>query len=57
MSYIYIYTHTHTHIELNNFAVHLKLTQHCKSTILQLKKIKINLKKKVVCETKVDLHL
>ena len=25
------YTHTHTHIKLNHFAVHLKLTQHCKS--------------------------
>ena len=25
---------------LNHFSVHLKLTQHCKSTILQLKKIK-----------------
>ena len=23
---------------MNHFAVHLKLTQHCKSTILQLKK-------------------
>ena len=28
--YIYIY--------LNHFAVHLKLTQYCKSTIFQLKK-------------------
>ena len=36
--YIYIYTHTHTYMKLNHFAVHLKLTQHCKSTILQLKK-------------------
>ena len=41
--YIYIHTHTHTHIyiyiyELNHLAVYLKLTQHCKSTILQLKK-------------------
>ena len=25
---------------MNHFAVHLKLTQHCKSTILQLKKRK-----------------
>ena len=25
------------YVELNHFAVHLKLTQHCKSTILQLK--------------------
>ena len=29
--YIYIY------IELNHYAVHLKLTLYCKSTILQLK--------------------
>ena len=43
--YIYIYTHTytHTHIyifiyKLNHFAVHLKLTQHCESSILQFKK-------------------
>ena len=31
---IYIY------INLNHFAVHLELTQHCKSTIIQLKKKK-----------------
>ena len=30
----------HIH-KLNHFAVHLKLTQHCKSTILQFKK-KVN---------------
>ena len=36
--YIYIY------IKLNHFAVYLKLTQHCKSTILQYK-IKINKKR------------
>ena len=30
----YIYTY----ISLNHFAVHQKLTQHCKSTILQFKK-------------------
>ena len=40
--YIYIYTHTYTHTHtlysvysVNHFAVYLKLTQHCKSTILQ----------------------
>ena len=27
-----------TCIKLNNFAIHLKLTQHCRSTILQFKK-------------------
>ena len=32
----YIHTHTHTHC-LNTSAVHLKLTQHCKWTIFQLK--------------------
>ena len=31
--YIYIYAY------VNHFAVHQKLKQHCKSTILQLKKI------------------
>ena len=29
--WIYVY------VQLNHFAVHLKLTQHCKSTILQYK--------------------
>ena len=29
---------THTCIKLNHFSVHLKLTQHCKSTTLQKKK-------------------
>ena len=29
--------------ELNHFAIHLKLTQHCKSTILQSKKEKRNI--------------
>ena len=32
--YIYIYIY----IFMNHFAVHLKLAQHCKSTILQFKK-------------------
>ena len=36
--YIYIY------VQLNPFAVHQKLTQHCNSTILHLKK-KNNIKK------------
>ena len=40
---IYIHTHSHIHtlcvyVYLNRFANNLKLTQHCKSTILQLKK-------------------
>ena len=30
-----VYTHTHTYIYMNNFSIHQKLTQHCKSTILQ----------------------
>ena len=37
--YIYIYTHIiHKNVKLNCFAAYLKLIQHCKSTILQLKK-------------------
>ena len=32
---IYVY------VELNHFAVYQKLTQHCKSTIFQLKKLQI----------------
>ena len=31
--WIYVY------VELNHFAIHLKLTQYCKSTILQYKKV------------------
>ena len=27
------------YVELNHFAIHLKLTQYCKSTILQYKKV------------------
>ena len=34
----------HVYVQLNHLAVYLKLTQHCKSTILQYK-IKIMLKK------------
>ena len=37
--YTYIYIYIYIYIKLNHFAVHLKLTQHCKSTILQYKKI------------------
>ena len=33
-----IYRYIHIYVYLNHFAVHLKLTQHCKSTILQFKK-------------------
>ena len=33
--YIYVWL---IYVYMNHFAVHLKLTQHCKSTILQLKK-------------------
>ena len=40
---IYIHIHIHIYIYMyikkpNHFVVHLKLTQYCKSTILQLKK-------------------
>ena len=30
-----IYIHTHLYVKLNHCAVHLKLVQYCKSTILQ----------------------
>ena len=33
---------------LSHFAVHLKLTQHCKLTILQFKKLKKKKKKKTL---------
>ena len=29
------------YVQLNHFAVHMKLTQHCKPAILQLKKLKL----------------
>lgn len=41
--YIYIYKYISIYI-LNHFAVHLKLIQHCKSTLVKYK-IKIKLKK------------
>ena len=33
------YTHTHIYLNLNHFAVYLKLTQHCKQAILQFRNI------------------
>ena len=33
----YIYIYIYIYIKLNRFAVYLKLTQHCKSIICQLK--------------------
>ena len=38
MCYVYIYMFIYTHTYLNHCAVHRKLEQYCKSTILQLKK-------------------
>ena len=35
--YIYIYIYIYVCVCVNHFAVHLKLTQHCKSTIVQYK--------------------
>ena len=32
----------HIYVQLNHSAVHLKLIQHCKSTIFQLKKLNCN---------------
>ena len=37
----YRYRQRHIQKELNHFAVHLKLTQHCKSTIFSKKKLHI----------------
>ena len=37
ISHTHTHTHTHTHIKLKHFAVHLKLTHYCKSTICQFK--------------------
>ena len=34
--YKIVNTHTHTH-KRNHFAIHQKVTQHCKSTIFQLR--------------------
>ena len=34
--YIYVYSYVYIKIYLSHFAVHLKLTQHCKSTIVVL---------------------
>ena len=46
--YMCIYmVYTHTHIYINHFAVYLKLTQHCKSTILQY----IFLKKEITLDS------
>ena len=38
----------YAYVQLNHFSIHLKLTQHCKSTVLQYKiKIKLILKNHV----------
>ena len=57
---MYIYIHTHTHTQLNHFVIQQKLTQHCKSTILEFKKkihpsevkIKENFQRRVIPGTK-----
>ena len=36
---IYIHVYIYIYIYLIHFTIHLKLTQHCKSAILQIKKI------------------
>ena len=40
-------------VYLNHFAVEQKLTQHCKSTILQQKEILIK-KKEIMCNKNID---
>ena len=47
---IYIYIHTS-----ESLALHQKLIQHCKSTILQFKKKVFNLKKKNSANSKTDI--
>ena len=44
----YMHIHTHIDIYLNCFAVHQKLTQHCKLTVLQCKKNKKKNVKEVI---------
>ena len=34
---VYVYIYIYIYIRLNHFTVHLELTQHCKSTMLQYK--------------------
>ena len=56
---IYIHIHIHIYIYMyikkpNHFAVHLKLTQYCKSTILRLKKVK---KERKSTDQKLSLYL
>ena len=46
--YIHIYIYIYIYIWLNHYAVHLKLIQYCKSTILQFKKLKERENRKVV---------
>ena len=38
---------TYVYVELNHFAIHVKLTQHCKSPILQYKHLYSNIKYKL----------
>ena len=43
--------------DLNHFAVHLKLTQYCKSTILQLKKKEFAFRIKLTGIKEIIIHL
>ena len=45
--YMHIDIYTHIHIRVGHFAIQQKLTEHCKSTIMEKIKI-IKLKKKTV---------
>ena len=37
--YIYVYVYMCIYMYMNHFAVHHKLTQYCKSTVLQFEKV------------------
>ena len=45
----YVYIKQCLYVKLIPFAVHLKLTQHCKSTIFQLKKKKFKIQQILSC--------
>ena len=47
--YICIYIYIYIYIKLNCFAIQQKLTQHCKSTVLQLKKYSLKKIQEIFC--------
>ena len=55
--YIYIYIYTQIYIKPNHFAVYLKLTQCCKSAILQQKKKKEEIQREQVFQGGEKMYL